>query len=517
MSRDRPGAVGMVSLVGAGPGDPGLITIRGRRAIERADVVLYDRLASPALLAAITVPGQERIHVGKTAGSGLDFQENITELLLRRAREGQRVVRLKGGDPMVLGRGGEEAAACAEALIPFEIIPGVSAVTAVPAYAGIPLTHRDTASGFVVVNGFERPDAPHGAVDWDQVARYEGTIVVLMGVLQTRRWTEALVGAGKDPRTPAALIRWGTTPRQQTLTSTLGSLAADAQQAKLRPPAVAVVGDAVGWRATLAWFDQRPLMGRVIAVTRSASADLGPFEALEDLGAAVIHLPLTRQRSMDDGALAKTIGERAFTDVVVTSANGVRCFAEALDAAGQDARDLHGVTTWAVGPGTARSLARLVGVRADHVPGDASGEGLVALARSVGVESRTFLFPAARGARAVVPDGLRGLGAEVCQVTSYETVSDPLAAARIESAATQGLSLVALASPSAVDAWLEGLEAVGRQTDEVAIAAIGPTTAQHASTRGLHVAVVAETHTMAGLASAIVDWARASGTSADEG
>lgn len=506
------GPPGLVTFVGAGPGDPGLMTLRGRRAIERADVVLYDRLASPALLASVEVPGQERIHVGKTAGDGLSQQARINALLVKRALAGARVVRLKGGDPLIFGRGAEEMEACVAAGVPFEVVPGVSSIASVPAFSGIPLTHRDAASLFTVVTGHERdaagePDAEGGEdrVDWEALGAVGGTLVVLMGVLSAARWSAALIRGGRAAETPVAAIRWGTTSRQETLMTTLEALPAALGEARLRPPAVLVVGEVVRYREALAWFDTRPLMGQVVGVTRASSDDIEAFDALEALGAAVVHVPLTRQAPVDDGVpLAEAVRRADFTDLVVTSHNGVHALAAALVASGRDVRTLAGVTTWAVGPGTARTLREVLALGADFVADPATGDGLVRVAASQGVRGRRFLFPAAAAARDVVPDGLRALGAEVEQVASYRTEPHPLAAPRLESAFEQGLSLLAVASPSAIDALEAALLATGRDTRAVAVAAIGPTTAQHATARGFDVAVVAETHTMAGLAAAML-------------
>ncbi|MEZ4266317.1 MAG: uroporphyrinogen-III C-methyltransferase [Myxococcota bacterium] len=507
------GGRGFVSFVGAGPGDPGLMTLRGRRAIERADVVLYDRLASPALLASLDVSGQERIHVGKTADGGLWQQDRINALIVRRALAGARVVRLKGGDPLIFGRGAEEMEACVAAGVAYEVVPGVSSIASVPALSGVPLTHRDAASHFIVVTGHEResgadegagPDSDADRVDWEALGAIGGSLVVLMGVLQADRWSQGLMRGGRDPQTPVAVIRWGTTPRQKTLMTTLGSLSADLAAAAFRPPAVIVVGEVVAYRETLAWFEHRPLMGHVVGVTRSGRGDVDEFEALEDLGAAVVHVPLTRQVAVDGGRpLAAAVGAGAFTDLVVTSQNGVHALAAALIASGRDVRTLAGVTTWAVGPSTAQTMREVLALGADHVADPATGEGLVRLAADVGIAGRRFLFPSALAARDVVPDGFRALGAQVDQVAAYATEPDPLAAPRLESAIEQGLSLLAVASPSAIDALHAALGATGRDVRAIALAAIGPTTAEHALALGFDVAVTAETHTMAGLAAAI--------------
>ena len=497
-------SAGFVSLVGAGPGATGLLTLAGRRALERADVVLYDHLASPALMASVSVPGQERIHVGKSAEAGLAAQVEINALIVRRARAGQRVVRLKGGDPFVFGRGGEEAQVCAGAGIHYEVIAGVSAITGALSAAGIPLTHRALASSFTVVTGHARSDGLGESVDWRALSSVQGTLVVLMGVLQVGRWTQALLDGGMSTTTPVAFIRWGTTSRQETLTGTLGTIAGLVAEVGFRAPAIAVVGAVAALRAELHSLEERPLFREVIALTRSSRRDTLEFEVLEDLGATVVHLPLTHQVRCGEGeALRAAVQAGGFTDLVVTSANGVKSLAAGLEDAGKDARDLQGVRTWCVGPATGRALRRIVGVRPDEIPEDASGEGLVAHASRVGVTGRTFLFPAAVGARRVVPEGLEGLGAKVIEVAAYETHPLETGPADLQSALDAGLSLVALASPTAVSALAKALDSLAVERDAVAVAVIGPTTAAAARDAGLTVRVEAETHTMSGLAAAI--------------
>ncbi|MCA9515782.1 MAG: uroporphyrinogen-III C-methyltransferase, partial [Myxococcales bacterium] len=423
--------VGFVSLVGAGPGDPGLLTVKGRRAIERADVVLYDLLAHPTLLDAVSVPGQERIHVGKLAGAGLSAQEAINALLVKRARAGERVCRLKGGDPLLFGRGSEEIEACLDAGIPFEVVPGVSSIQAAPAYAGIPLTHRDLASSVTVATGHEK-EAGGGRVDWAHVGGAGGTVVVLMGIGEIDRWTAGMLAGGRAAETPVAFVRWGTLPKQETLVTTLGEAAAAVARAGLRSPCVAVVGEVVTLREHHAWFERLPLQDQVIGLTRDTADDLSVFEPLVDMGAHLAWIPLTRKVPTAEAAhVAARVRAGGFTDLVFTSGNGVRVVKDALDEAGLDARALAGVATWAVGGQTAGAMRAVLGVGADHVPAEATAEGLVALAQAVGVAGRRFLFPAARDARRVMPEGLAALGAAVEQVPVYETVPEPSAEARL--------------------------------------------------------------------------------------
>lgn len=500
---------GFVSLIGAGPGDPGLLTVRGKAALERADVVLYDHLASPALLAAVHAAGQERIHVGKSEGVATSPQEEISALLVRRALAGQRVARLKGGDPFVFGRGAEEIEALVAAGVDFEVIPGVSSVYAAPALAGIPLTHRDHASSFVVVTGHGRADADE-RVDWGAIAKVEGTLVVLMGVRTVSHWAQALMAGGRRPETPVAFVRWGTLPRQVVLTTTLANAARDVEAASLRAPAVAVVGPVVSLRETLMSFERRPLFGQVIGLTREDD-DRETFAELERLGAALTHVPLLRISELDSGVarLAALLREHAatprFTDLFFTSANGVESFKSALKAAGLDARCLRGMTTWAVGPQTAAAMWQTLGLRADEVPDRATADGVLAHldGRAERQSERHALFPSSARARRVLPDGLVARGFSLTEVPVYDTTADPSAPARVISAIEEGLTLLVVASPSAVDALAAALDVAQVPRDRIPVAAIGPTTADAATAAGLTVAVVPTTFNLASLSEAI--------------
>ena len=497
-SRDPSRVLGFVSLVGAGPGDPGLLTVRGHRALMEAEVVLYDHLASPAVLAAIDVPSQERIHVGKAGGVAFSNQEAINALVVRRARAGQRVVRLKGGDPFVFGRGGEEALALVAAGIPFEVIPGITSANAAPLAAGIPLTHRGIASAYLVVTGHAVRKGTHGdapSVDWGAIgaaAKSGVTLVILMGMTNAGEWSSALLAAGVSPATPVALVRWGTLARQTTRVTTLAAAASEATQ--LGSPGVAVVGAVVKLREQLAILERLPLFGQVIGLTRDAG-DEGHFEVLERLGAALHPIPLTHQRALDPAPLILAIralqaAPSAYTDLVFTSANGVRHFRDALGAAGRDARALASLTTWAIGRGTADAMREFLCLEADHIPPRATAEGLVEHARTLVGPGHRFLFPAAAAARRVLPEGLAALGATVDEVPCYETIPDPTAAARILSALDEGLTLLTVASPSAVAALAAALDALALPRTVVPLAAIGPTTARAAHEAGFRVAIV---------------------------
>jgi uroporphyrinogen III methyltransferase / synthase len=405
---------GTVYLVGAGPGDPGLLTVRAVELIAAADVVLYDRLIPPEALAHARADA-EVVYVGKE-GEGPQFPQDDTHaLLLEHARAGRTVVRLKGGDPFVFGRGGEEALVLAEAGVPFEVVPGVTAGVAAPAYAGIPVTHRETASGVAFVTGHEDPAKPGSAIDWPSLARFPGTLVFYMGVRTLPRIAERLVAEGRSPDEPVAVVERGTLPGQRTLLATLGDVAARAAEEKLRAPAITLVGAVARLREDLAWLEARPLHGRTIAVTRARAQASALAARLRALGATVVEAPAIRIEPLE----AKLPPMRDYDLVCVTSPNGAELLLDRL----RDARELAGVTVAAIGPGTARAL-RARGVEPDVVPERAVAEGLVAALADVPVR-RALIARAAEG-RDVLPDALREQGAQVDVVALYETVAEPL-------------------------------------------------------------------------------------------
>ena len=385
---------GIVHLVGAGPGDPGLLTVRARDLIAAADVILYDRLVPPEALDGAR-DDAELVYVGKEGGGPSMPQDEIDGLLVEHGRAGRRVVRLKGGDPFVFGRGGEEALVLREAGIACEVVPGITAGVAAPAYAGIPVTHRDLASGVAFVTGHEDPAKPESALDWPALARFPGTLVFYMGVRALPRIAERLVAGGRPAAEPAAVIERGTLPGQRTVLATLGDIAERAAEAAIRAPAVTLVGEVAALRERLAWLEARPLYGRTVAVTRARAQASALATRLRDLGAAVVEAPAIRTRSLDGADATADLG--AYDLVCVTSPVGAHELFARLDAAGRDARALAGRTVAAIGPGTARALAEH-GIRADVVPERSVAEGLVeALA---GVEVRRALDrPRARGPR----------------------------------------------------------------------------------------------------------------------
>jgi uroporphyrinogen III methyltransferase / synthase len=477
---------GIVHLVGAGPGDPGLLTVRAVELLGAADVVLYDRLIPPEALAHAR-PGAELIYVGKE-GEGPQFpQDDTHRLLLEHARAGRKVVRLKGGDPFVFGRGGEEALVLREAGVPFEVVPGVTAGIAAPAYAGIPVTHRDAASAVAFVTGHEDPDKPDSAIDWPALARFPGTLVFYMGLRNLPLIAERLTAAGRPGDQAAAVVARGTLQDQSVVAGTLADIGERVAAAGLRPPAITVIGPVAELRETLAWLERRPLHGQVVAVTRARAQASGLAATLRELGAGVVEAPAIRiqPRSVE---LARPEG---YDLICFTSPNGVRLYFEGLDA---DARALSGVRVAAIGPGTASELERH-GIRADVVPERFVAEGL--LEALPDVRGERVLVARAADARDVLPDGLRERGAEVDVVALYDTVAEQL-----DPGALDGATHVTFTSSSTVRFFLEG---GGSVPDGARVVSIGPVTSATLRERGIEPDVEARRHDIDGLVAAIVE------------
>lgn len=507
---------GKVFLVGAGPGDPRLITLAGADALGQADVVVYDRLAHPSLL-ALSPADAERIYVGKQADQHALSQDKINGLLYKHALEGRSVVRLKGGDPFVFGRGGEEAEYLLERGIEVEIVPGITSAIAAPAYAGIPVTHRDAASSFAVITGHERQDSSESAASepgaaeerrqWDKIANSADTLVFLMGVESLPQIVANLVQNGRPPQTPAALVRWGTWPgRQQTLVGTLADIVQKVQDAGFTAPAVAVVGDVVRYRETLRWWDIRPLFGKRILVTRAREQASALTRRLQELGAEAIEFPVIKIAPPPDGygALDRAIGRLAdYQWLVFTSVNGVQAFRDRLAHAGRDSRALGGVKVAAVGPATADSLGAM-GIRADFVPASFTGED-VAREFPADVAGARVLIPRALEAGESLPEILAQRGAEVDIVPAYETILDKENEGDIRRRLAEGtVDAVTFTSSSTVKNFVTALGPEPPSLADVAIACIGPTTAQTA--RELFQRepdILAEEFTIAGLVDAL--------------
>jgi len=493
---------GIVYLVGAGPGDPGLMTRRSLELIAEADAILYDRLIpADALEGART--GCDLRYVGKEPGNPAMAQEDIDALLVELGSEGLKVVRLKGGDPFVFGRGGEEAEALARAGVPFEVVPGVTSGVAAPAYAGIPVTHRDAASAVAFVTGHEDPEKEESALDWEALARFPGTLVLYMGMKNLPLISGRLIAAGRDADEPAAVIQRGTLPGQKAVNATLADIAERAGEAGIHPPAITVIGRTAALRDQLAWLESRPLHGRRVAVTRARAQASGLAARLRSLGADVVETPAIRiePRPVEGEVekMAARIGEYAV--VILTSPNGAALLMDALSAMGRDARALAGATVAAIGPGTAAELERH-GIRADVVPPRSVAESLVEALAGVPVEGRRVLVARAAEARDVLPEAMDGRGADVDVVALYDTVAEPLDDDQLDALAA--VDYVTFTSSSTVRFLLdaigspEGLPADGR------VVSIGPVTSATAREHGLTVDVEAERHDIDGLVDALV-------------
>lgn len=413
---------GVVYIIGAGPGDPGLITVKGAACLCRADVIVYDYLAGSDLLGLVKKDAR-LIYVGKKGGDHTLPQDEINRLLVAEASKGSRVARLKGGDPFIFGRGGEEAEALAAKGIPYEVVPGVTSAVSVPAYAGIPLTHRGLTSTVAFVAGHEDPGKDASDVNWRSLAGI-GTLVFLMGVKNLSKIVANLLENGKDAATPAALIQWGTTPDQVTVIGTLGNIGEKADERKIAPPAVLVVGSVVGLRGGLDWFETKPLFGKGIVITRPEEQSRAFGELLSVEGARPIFFPTIKiegPKSTEglDRALEHIEG---YDWIIFTSANGVNAFFRRLHEGGGDIRNLKGIAICAIGPATA-ALLRSMGIRADLVPDRYISEGVLEALNRKNLQGKKILLPRAEMARDVLPDGLVNMGASVDVVVAYRTVN----------------------------------------------------------------------------------------------
>ena len=481
-----------VYLVGAGPGDPGLITVRGAEVLARAEVVVYDRLSVASLL-GLAPPGAERISVGKAPGRASLPQEEINALLVERGKAGQEVVRLKGGDPFVFARGGEEAGALLHAGVPFEIVPGITSALAVPAYAGVPVTQRGLATSFTVVTGHEGQTAGSPPVDWEAIGRLGGTVVVLMGVANRGEIAARLIAGGMAAETPVTAVTWGTRPEQRSWRTTLGRLGREPVEA----PATMVIGAVAG--LNLRWYEDRSLFGRTVVVTRAREQASDLVQRLRGLGANTVELPVIEIGSAADGGVelsraAARVGE--FDWVAFTSANAVDRFFAALDELGSDTRAFGRVRVAAIGPGTAAALERR-GIRADLVPGRFVAEAVVdAFPSGPG----RVLLPRAAVARDALPEGLAAKGWTVEVVEAYRTVIGRPSASALAAAASA--DAITFTSSSTVTNYLE---VAGPTSVPPVVACIGPVTADTARAAGLTVSVVAAEHTIDGLVRAVVE------------
>jgi uroporphyrinogen III methyltransferase/synthase len=491
---------GVVYLVGAGPGDPGLMTVRGAELVASADVILYDRLIPQAALSGAREDA-ELVYVGKRPGAPEIPQSEIETTMVERARAGRSVVRLKGGDPFVFGRGGEEAETLAAAGVPFEVVPGVTAGVAAPAYAGIPVTHREDASAVAFVAGHEDPSKDGSSIDWDALARFRGTLVLYMSVKRLPDVAARLIAGGRSADEPAAAVERGTTPAQRTVSATLADLPDAVSAAGIAPPAVMLIGPVAARRETIGWLERRPLFGLRVVVTRARAQASGLAATLAALGADVIELPAIRVvPRIDSAEVSDAVGAiHSYALVCLTSPNGVRLLFDALEAAGLDARALANATVAAIGPGTARALAAR-GIRADVVPERSVAEALVESLEAVDVTDRPVLVARAADARDVLPDALRERRAKVDVVALYETVAEEPDPEAVEAASSA--DYVTFTSSSTVRNFVAAIG--GGFPERARVVSIGPVTSEAAREAGLTVDVEAESHDLDGLVEALL-------------
>ncbi|MGD8369115.1 MAG: uroporphyrinogen-III C-methyltransferase [Desulfobacterales bacterium] len=498
---------GIVYLIGAGPGDPGLITVKGVACIRNADVLIYDFLAAPALLAHARKDA-EQIYVGKKGGDHTLSQQGINDLLVQKAAAGLTVARLKGGDPYIFGRGGEEAEVLVKAGIPFEVVPGVTSAVAAAAYAGIPLTHRDHTSTLAFVTGHEDPTKAESSVDWQALSKI-GTQVYFMGVKNLPKIVGRLLENGMNSATPVAVIRWGTTPRQQTVAGSLSDIVEKVKAARLEAPAIIVVGEVVKLRETLGWFEFRPLLGKRIVVTRAREQASGLVGTLTDLGAAVLECPTISVSPPESWQPLDDAIDRIdrYDWLVFTSVNGVKFFFERLFDKGLDARSLGRLRTCAIGPATADALLAF-GLRTDILPDSYRAESVVAAFEKEAVSGKKILLPRAAEARPILPTELTRMGAEVDEVAAYRTLSVRDQAGALIDALEKGkVDMVTFTSSSTVKNFRSLLpdDRVQALMEPVTVASIGPITSETAVGIGFRVDVTAGTYTVPGLVEAILD------------
>jgi uroporphyrinogen III methyltransferase/synthase len=497
---------GKVYIIGAGPGDPGLITLKAVECLRLADVVIYDNLVNEELLKYAPIHARI-IYAGKKGGDHTLSQDRINKLLAKEARGGSTVARLKGGDPFVFGRGGEEAEVLAAYGIPFEVVPGVTSAIAVPAYAGIPLTHRGLTSTVAFVTGHEDPTKDKSDIDWQALSGI-GTLVFLMGVKNVVQITEALIRHGKSPDIPAALIRRGTTAGQQVLAGTLSSIAGLAQTNHFKPPAILVVGPVVNLRDTLRWFDTKPLFGKGVVITRPQRQADDLARLLAAQGAHSIAFPtvsITQPSDWSELDCALSQLEN-YNWLIFTSANGVHFFFERLCQKGRDIRDLKGIKIGCIGPATARQIEDR-GIRVDLVPDEFIAEGLLKSFASMNLSGKKILIPRASRARDILPEGLKNQGASVDVVTAYQTIQSGRKKEELSAFINAGeVDVITFTSSSTVTNFVEIMGEGFILPPHVKIACIGPVTAATAVKAGFRVDIRQEEYTMEGLVQSLVNY-----------
>lgn len=496
----------MVYLVGAGPGDPRLITVKGLDCIKKADVIIYDYLVNVDLLRSAK-PNTERIYVGKQGGAHTLEQDDINKLLVKKAQEDKIVTRLKGGDPYVFGRGGEEAIVLYENNVPFEVVPGITAAIATPNYAGIPVTHRDCTSTFGLITGHEDPTKNESSIDWSKISTGIGTLAFYMGIKNLPYITEQLIKHGRSKDTPVAVIRWGTTTRQKTVTGTLGTIV---QMAKdIRPPAITIVGEVVKLRDQLNWFEKKPLFGKTIVVTRSREQASEFADQLYEYGAQVIEFPTIEIAKPDTiQPLDEAINNiQSYNWLVFTSINGVDSFFQRLFELGKDIRDLKGLKLCAIGPATESGIEKYH-IKVDCRPPKFVAESVVEELRKVTpIKGEKFLLPRADIARSFLPEELQKLGGKVTDLVAYKTVmAQPKDINLVDKMKNGEVDIVTFTSSSTVRNFIQiiGEQNISLLDGRVRFASIGPITTQTAEEMGLHVTIKSDEYTIPGLVNAIL-------------
>lgn len=499
---------GLVYLVGAGPGDPGLFTLKGKKILARAEVIIYDRLVSKNIL-ALGNSEAEYIYVGKIAGKHALSQDEINALLVEKAAQGKIVARLKGGDPFLFGRGGEEALYIKEHGYKFEIVPGISSAIAVPAYAGIPVTHREAASSLAIVTGHEKPEKEISSIKWKELAQGSGTLVFLMGVENLEFICRQLMANGRSGNTPVALVRWGTLPSQQVLTGTLEDITTRVRETSFKPPAVIIVGDVVNLRTELKWLENKPLWGKRIVVTRARAQASRLVEEITELGGEAIEFPsIVIKAEEDTAALQNVFGHLDSYDwIIFTSVNAVDIFFAHMKNEDIDIRSLHGIKLCAIGPATRDSLQDK-GLKVDLMPEDYRAEGLLKDMQDKIGKGQWALLPRARGARKLLPDTLRQWGVLVNEVILYEAVPEVRAGkTKIAEIMEEKVDYLTFTSSSTVSNFVKmvGKDKILSLNNRARIACIGPVTAETAKSYGFKVDITAREYTIDGLLAAIIE------------
>ncbi|MDY0131204.1 MAG: uroporphyrinogen-III C-methyltransferase [Desulforegulaceae bacterium] len=499
---------GFVYLVGAGPGDPELLTIKGKKCIEDSDVLVYDYLASKTLLRHAK-ENTEKIYVGKKGGDHTLSQDGINNLLVKLAIEGKTVCRLKGGDPFIFGRGGEEAEVLKDNNIEFEIVPGVTSAISAPAYAGIPLTHRSANSTLAIVTGHENPTKKTSSINWESLAKGMGTIVFLMGVKNLPNISKKLIENGKDPQTPVGLIRWGTTPSQETIRGTLENIAEKVKKSNFKAPAIIVVGEVVNYRDKLKWFEEkRPLLGKKIMITRARAQASSLVEKLLALGADCIEYPTIKIIEPDNKSdLFNSIEKiKDYSWLIFTSVNGVKHFFDALFEKNLDLRILGNLNTAVIGPATRDELKKY-GINSDVFPKSYRAESIIEAFENINVKNKKILIPKALEARSVLPDELRKMGALVDEVTAYKTIPQSDKKDEILSDILNGkIDIVTFTSSSTVKNFkaLFTEDEFKSATNKFQSVSIGPITTDTAIKLGINPEITAEEYTIDGLVDSIL-------------